>query len=199
MKEGNENCILMIGESAIPECRSTIIQITDFDWNDVLTPWPSKKVFKGADDFGGHASILLEYIKALDLKQYQHVSIVGYSLAGLFALYACMNLDIFEGCACCSSSFWYPDFVEYVKQHPIRNRFVYLSLGDKEKNSRNPFLSKVEVCTNEIYEILKKDNTCFFEMNEGNHFKDVDTRIEKGVLWLENSFSRCRRIDVCVL
>lgn len=188
IKEGNENCILMIGESEIPECISTIIQITDFDWNDVLTPWPCGKVFKGGEDFGGHASLTKEYICSLDLLQYEHISIIGYSLAGLFALYACMNLDFVDGCASCSGSLWYPDFVKYVQEHPVKDKHIYLSLGDKEKNSRNPLLGKVEECTNTIYQMLKKDNQCFFEMNAGNHFKDVDQRIEKGVLWLENAF-----------
>ena len=46
MISGNEDVILVIGEMNLSKCNSTIIQITDFGWNDDLTPWPMQRLYK---------------------------------------------------------------------------------------------------------------------------------------------------------
>ena len=71
-----------------------------------------------------------------------------------------------------------------MKNHPCRARRVYLSLGDQEKNTRNPLMSKVEEKTTEIAELLDPDHEVIFELNEGNHFKDAGRRITKAIRWL---------------
>ena len=181
----NKNLIIVLGECSIPKCTSSILHITDFDWNDTLSPWPAKAIRKGDRDFGGHSKVLLHYIQNLDLSKYEHVYTCGYSLAGLFALYACIILNL-DGCVCCSASFWYPEFIPFVKKNTMANKRIYLSLGSKENKSRNIVMASVKDCTEEIYKTLVVDNTCVFEMNPGNHFSNVDQRIEKGIVWLEN-------------
>ena len=46
-----------------------------------------------------------------------YVGIAGYSLAGLFALYAMYRCDCFAWVASMSGSLWFPKFREYVLRH----------------------------------------------------------------------------------
>ena len=57
--------------------------------------------------------------------------IAGYSLAGLFAVYALYRTDVFARAASVSGSLWFPGFREYVFSHtPLcRPDCVYFSLG----------------------------------------------------------------------
>ena len=60
---------------------------------------------------------------------------------------------------------------------------VYLSLGNKEKYSKNAILKTVEDKTKEIYNILGNIKKVF-EENEGNHFQDANIRVAKGIKWI---------------
>ena len=44
----------------------------------------------------------------------------GYSLGGLFSMYAAVNTDLFGTVLSCSSSLWYPGFLDYLKEHPLK-------------------------------------------------------------------------------
>ena len=59
-------------------------------------------------------------------------------MAGLFSLWAAYQTDAFGGVAAASPSIWFPDFLQYMKEHDIRTESVYLSLGDREEKTRNP-------------------------------------------------------------
>lgn len=78
--------------------------------------------------------------------------IAGYSLAGLFALYAMYRCDAFDRAAIISGSLWYPHFREFAAKHemPRRPDRIYLSLGDKEKKTRHPLLKTVQDNTEAI-------------------------------------------------
>ena len=58
-------------------------------------------------------------------------------MAGLFSLWAAYQTDAFAGVAAASPSIWFPDFLQYMKEHDIRTESVYLSLGDREEKTRN--------------------------------------------------------------
>ena len=46
-------------------------------------------------------------------------------------------------------------------------------------------MAKVKDSIEEIYKNLQaKDVNCVIEYNQGNHFKDVEKRIAKGLSWL---------------
>ena len=46
-------------------------------------------------------------------------------------------------------------------------------------------LRTVEDNTKEICELIKNNGIeSIFEMNEGNHFKDADLRLAKGIKWI---------------
>ena len=111
----------------------------------------------------------------------------GYSLAGLFALWAAHQTDVFEGVAAASSSMWFPGFTDYMKKTSVRTGAVYLSLGDKEAKARNPVMATVAERMEEAAGILKSQKVdVTFEWNPGNHFKEPDLRTAKAFAWLLN-------------
>ena len=66
------------------------------DWNLDLSPWRSPAVF-GKEDFGGGAASLLEEILRLCPDEGKTYYLGGYSLAGLFSLWASYQTDRFAG------------------------------------------------------------------------------------------------------
>ena len=109
----------------------------------------------------------------------------GYSLAGLFALWAAFQTDLFAGVAAVSPSVWFPGFREYAKTHPVKTDTIYLSLGEKEEKTRSQVMAQVGSAIRDIYEHLKKSNiSCILEWNAGNHFSEPALRTAKGWAWL---------------
>ena len=87
--------------------------------------------------------------------------------------------------ASASPSVWFPGFVDYMEDHTVHPRAVYLSLGDKEEKTRNPVMSKVGECIREGYTCLqRKGLDCILEWNSGNHFKEPDLRTAKAFAWV---------------
>lgn len=160
-----------------------LIAVKVRDWNADLSPWPAPTVF-GKEDFGNGAADtlgeILKYTRDKDKTYY----IGGYSLAGLFSLWAAYQTDVFRGAAAASPSIWFPGFTEYMKNNNTYASSVYLSLGDKEAKTRNPVMATVGDRIQEACEILKEQgiNTTL-EWNPGNHFKDADIRTAKAFAW----------------
>ena len=114
----------------------------------------------------------------------------GYSLAGLFALWAAFQTDKFEGVAAASPSIWFPGFIDYMKDHEIKTGKVYLSMGDKEEKTRNPVMATVGDCIRKAHAFLGSRGTdIILEWNRGNHFKEFDLRTAKAFAWALNSIA----------
>ena len=112
------------------------------------------------------------------------VILAGYSLAGLFALYAAYRTDMFTHIVSASGSLWYQGLVDYVKSNSMSKhvRSVYLSLGDKESHTRNKYLAAVKENTIEIEEyLISQGMHTTYERNPGNHYQDAELRVAKGV------------------
>ncbi len=159
------------------------------DWNKDLSPWSAPAVF-GNEPFGGGANDTLLHVLAEMSDQKKRYYIGGYSLAGLFALWAATQTDQFKGVAAASPSVWFPGFLEYIKENDIRTDTVYLSLGDKEEKTKNPVMKTVGDNIKNAHELLKtKGKNTIFEWNPGNHFKDPDIRTARAFAWiLKQSF-----------
>lgn len=180
-----ENEINMIAENTNKEFRMSVVKVDD--WNRDLSPWKAPAVF-GKDDFDGEATDTLAEIKELCSDKNKKYFIGGYSLAGLFALWAAYQTDIFSGVAAASPSIWFPGFVDYMKANSIYSDTVYLSLGNKEEKTRNPVMSTVGDRIREAYDCLRNQNVdCKLEWNEGNHFKEADIRTAKAFAWVINN------------
>ena len=161
------------------------------DWNQELTPWAAPTVF-GKVPFGNGAGKTLGFITNQLLPEVQenipHLILGGYSLAGLFALWAGYQTDRFEGIAAASPSVWYPQWIDYASENKPLAKSVYLSLGDKEEKAKNPVMAQVGNAIRKQHELLteQKINT-ILEWNAGNHFVDSDKRMAKGFAWLLNT------------
>ena len=144
------------------------------DWNKDLSPWTAPPVF-GNEPFGNDASSTEE------------LYIGGYSLSGLFALWASFNCSVFRGVAAVSPSVWFPGFVDYTKANTPQTGAVYLSLGDKEEKTRNSVMATVGTSIRQLHDIFtEKEIPCILEWNEGNHFYQPDVRMARGFAWLLN-------------
>ena len=111
----------------------------------------------------------------------------GYSLAGLFALWAAYQTDLFTGVAAASPSIWFPGFIEHMRAGKINADRVYLSLGNREAKTRNPVMATVADCIEISFDLLRKQGVeSVLEWNEGNHFKDADIRTAKAFSWVLN-------------
>lgn len=108
----------------------------------------------GKESFSGNAADTLRFLTEQvipTLKQQfalpENVRIIlgGYSLAGLFALWASTQTALFSGVAAASPSVWFPGWMEFEQQHPVQAQRIYLSLGDREERTRNSRLRSNEV------------------------------------------------------
>ena len=160
------------------------------DWNRDLTPWGAPPVF-GEIPFGDGAGKTLEFVmKELLPEVGANASlrmIGGYSLAGLFALWAAYNSDAFCGVAGVSPSVWYPGWGDYIRNSHIRVGQVYLSLGDREEFTKNPQMALVGDLIRLQYARMQADPVVehvVLEWNKGNHFAEPGIRTAKGFAWL---------------
>ena len=113
-------------------------------------------------------------------------ALAGYSLGGLFALWASFHTDAFSRVISASGSLWYPGFVEYARAHSFSSALscVYLSLGKKEHRTPNRLLRNVRANTQDILELCRNRGVLArLDMNPGNHFQDVQERMAKGIAW----------------
>ena len=161
------------------------------DWNQELTPWSAPPVF-GKVPFGSGAEKTLKFITCQLLPEVQdkipHLILGGYSLAGLFALWAGYQTDLFEGIAAASPSVWYPQWIDFASENKPLAKSVYLSLGDKEEKAKNPVMAQVGNAIRKQHELLtEQEINTLLEWNAGNHFVDSDKRMAKGFAWAINN------------
>lgn len=120
----------------------------------------------------------------------------GYSLAGLFALWAACQTDRFGAVVAGSPSLWAGDWPGYAVGHAMRARQVYLSLGDREERSRNKTFARVGDRIREehrrLQQQLGEENTTLV-WEEGGHFADPAARMARGFVWClsENNPPAC--------
>ena len=162
-----------------------------------MAPWDSPAAFKKGEPFTGGADdyqrLLVEEIIPRAEKELVGPpawrGIAGYSLAGLFALYAIYRTDVFSRVGCTSGSLWFPGFKEYIFSHEPKRRpdCIYFSLGDREAKTRNPVLKTVQENTEEAQTFYQnKGIDTVFQLNPGNHFVQGIERTAVGIQWLLN-------------
>ena len=171
------------------------------DWEIDFTPWPAPTLqggrpFADGSVLGGAPAFLRwvegELLPALAarfaLAPAQN-SVLGYSLGGLFALWAVCQSEAFSQCACLSGSLWYPGWVNFLKEHaPKPPQRVYLSLGKKEEKSGPAVMRAVGDATRQSAGLLAQSLGCestVLEWNPGGHFAPALPRWEKALAWLD--------------
>ena len=161
-------------------------------WNDALSPWKSPAVW-GKQAFGGNAADTLCFLteqviptlkQRFALPENVRIILGGYSMAGLFALWASTQTNLFYGVAAASPSVWFPGWMEYEQQHPIQAQHIYLSLGDKEEHTKNTVMAAVGDNIRALHsQLTARGVDCTLEWNSGGHFKDADLRTAKAFQW----------------
>ena len=217
-------------------------------WEQNFSPWCAPRVFAKGPNFGDGAQKTLDTLinqiipwsesELTEPPTYR--ALVGYSLAGLFSLWAGVSqsgtsqqvacgchpvapaapqlsapaapqlsapdapqisataapqpddtpiIATFQRIGAVSGSFWFPGLLDYV-DHQLSAGVVglthaYLSLGDREARTPNPQIMHVrenaELLTNKLE---NAGITSTFELNRGNHFQNVEGRMQKALDWL---------------
>lgn len=189
----------------IKDLKNIIIYFKFYEWNKnelnvncpVLTITKPKieEYFAPYDrlEFKGNGDILVEDTKEIielvknnfnliDTKFY----LLGYSLGGLYVTYASFKMEVY-GIISCSGSLWYPDFFDYVKNNMPLCKKSYFSIGDKETKGRNGLFKNNIKLTEDVSNYFAKFNKSYFVLNEGNHFTNVESRMEEGISVLLDS------------
>ena len=110
-------------------------------------------------------------------------------LSGPGAPYVDASVATFQRIGAVSGSFWFPGLLDYVDQQ-LRGGVVglthaYLSLGDREARTPNPQIMHVRENAELLASRLESAGiTSMFELNRGNHFQNVEGRIQKALDWL---------------
>ena len=173
----------------------TLVAISNLDWNHDMVPWESPPAFRNAEPCTGGADDYLRLLTEEIIPTAEEEiagapcwrGIAGYSLAGLFALYAIYRTNLFSRVGSMSGSLWFPGMKEYIFSHEPKRcpDCMYFSLGDKESKTRNPVLRNVRQNTEEIHAFYRgKGIDTAFQLNPGNHYNQAVERTAAGLCWL---------------
>ena len=192
----------LIGEDEVPRLEglpqdAAVITVSGMDWDRDLSPWPAPPAFRGRPFSGGAGDFvrrLTEEQMPLALEGFSlhpaKEGILGYSLAGLFSLYALCCSDRFTLAASVSGSLWYDGFLSWLEAHPPvrRPERLYFSVGDREKKSRSARLAAVEDCTRRAAEwALQYCDETVFRLETGGHFDGPEERVQRALMFLATS------------
>ena len=197
-------------------------------WEENFSPWCAPRVFAKGPNFGDGAQKTLDtlinqvipWTESELTEPPAYRMLVGYSLAGLFSLWAgisqqvarvCQSDDVpsqpgpssqpgaphvdavptptFQRIGAVSGSFWFPGLLDYVDQQlsggAVGLTHAYLSLGDREARTPNPQIMHVQENAELLASRLESAGiTSMFELNRGNHFQNVEGRMQKALDWL---------------
>ena len=183
-----------------------IVGISIDDWNTNLTPWYCPRLFgKKKNDFKGEGQKtydwLINYCIPRIEKDYENILekdkvnryIGGYSLSALFSLWVLYSdknkkEKIFNGACACSPSLWFIKWDEFMKDRSAPEGIIlYLSLGDKEGQTKNETFKKMRTGMDQMIEMVKNDKNVkkyFYEENKGGHYVNAELRMAKGFKWI---------------
>ena len=195
-------------------------------WEENFSPWCAPRVFAKGPNFGDGAQKTLDtlinqvipWAESELTESPAYRVLVGYSLAGLFSLWAGVSQPgvsqqvargcqhdaaepqlsapaapepaaIFQRIGAVSGSFWFPGLLDYVDQQlgggAVGLTHAYLSLGDREARTPNPQIMHVRENAELLASKLESAGiTSMFELNRGNHFQNVEGRMQKALDWL---------------
>ena len=168
-----DECKLISKLSSMPFCM-VAFEVTETD----LRPAGAEDTYQYLEN------VLLPYIQ--DNLHPKRLILGGYSLGGLFALWSVTRTDAFDAVFAGSPSLWMEGWNEYADAHPLKVRYAYMSLGDKEECTRkHPFCiigDRVRL-QHKRHETQLGADHCILEWNEGGHFNEIELRKAKGFAW----------------
>lgn len=174
----------------------TVVRVPVRNWDDSLTPWPAPGLRPGEPDFGGNAASTLRELTEETIPQVEaryelssaRCAVCGYSLGGLFSLYAFAQSSYFSACACLSGSLWYPGWVDHLRDLPLEGagRYAFFSIGKKERKAGPPVMRTVQDDIEACAEILR-GRGCAVDVTvgPGNHMQHHTERLAAGLVALD--------------
>ena len=161
------------------------------DWMLDLMPWPDANISRDPEA-GKHGQDTLQYVLLSLIPELQHrfgplpIILGGYSLGGLFALWASTQTDSFKAIAAASPSVWIKDWIPFARKHVPMADAVYLSLGDQEEHVKNQAIARVGDNLRTQYSLLQEQlgpNQCTLVWEQGGHFNDNEGRLARAFAW----------------
>lgn len=165
------------------------------EWAHDLMPWHDEAVARD-EEVGLHAHDTLHYVGNVLLpwmrERYDQLPCIigGYSLGGLFALWAARETKLFSAVAAASPSLWIKHWTEYAAANALNAQAAYLSLGDREEHCRNQRMCRIGDCVRTEHrllgELLGEEHTTL-EWNPGGHFGQEAERTARAFSWCINN------------
>ncbi len=154
------------------------------------TPWPHPAYKPGAPDFGGQAEAFLretvlpiaEAAREGLASRPGPVGLFGYSLAGLFGLFAMMSTDAFSTYLLASPSTWYPGAVNRVARTPLAcDPRVVMACGADEGLDHPEPIAGIRQDTDRLVAALSQKLTRrpVVVIDELDHHRGLDVRLEE--------------------
>lgn len=162
------------------------------DWMLDLMPWPDGNISRDPEA-GNHGQDTLQYVLLSLIPELQSrfgplpIILGGYSLGGLFALWASTQTDSFKAIAAASPSVWIKDWIPFARKHVPMAEAVYLSLGDQEEHVKNQAIARVGDNLRAQYTLLQEQlgsDHCTLVWEQGGHFNDNEGRLARAFAWL---------------
>ena len=161
------------------------------DWIIDLMPWPDGNISRDPEA-GKHGQETLQYLLLSlipeMLKNFGPLPVIlgGYSLGGLFGLWASTQTDSFMAIAAASPSVWIHGWLLYARKHVILADHVYLSLGEQEEHVKNQAIARVGDNLRAYHVLLQEQlgpGHCSLVWEQGNHFTDNEGRLARAFAW----------------
>ena len=164
------------------------------DWTIDLMPWPDGNISRDPEA-GKHGQETLGFILDDLLPELESrygslpVILGGYSLGGLFALWASCQSARFTAVAAASPSVWIHGWLPFAKKNAPLAEAVYLSLGEREEHVKNQAIARVGDNLRAYYAMLQQKR-CTLVWEEGNHFNDNAGRLARAFAWCLRQIDR---------
>ena len=168
-----------------------IVFFDTVEWAKALMPWHDEAVSRD-EEVGMHAQDTLIYIEE-SLVPWLHERfgklpciIGGYSLGGLFALWAARQSAAFCAVAAASPSLWIKGWTDYADNRSLNAQLAYVSLGNREEHCRNQRMARIGDCVRHEHLTLANQigsSATTLEWNSGGHFGDEAERTAKAFAW----------------
>ena len=167
---------------------------------DAFTPWKAPNLRPSMPDFGGklneYHNQVFEHLLPELLCKYSidesKIAYGGYSLGGLAAVYRMYTSTapsiIFSLCG----SFWYPQFLDYCKNHEVLNKkaSLYLQNGKAEGSKHNDILSNAPILSAKLHKLLSdKLDKVTSVFDEYGHHENIKGRYENLIEWLKENLT----------
>ena len=177
--------------SALASKSFLLVTIELADWTLDLMPWPDGNISRNPEA-GKHGQETLDYILQDLLPELERsygprpVILGGYSLGGLFSLWASCKTDHFQAIAAASPSVWIHGWIPFAKKHMPMAKTIYLSLGDREEHVKNQAITRVGDNLRAYYEMLRNHlgpEQSILVWEEGGHFNENAGRLARAFAW----------------